>query len=925
MTRNPLPTRSLLLALAAAGLLQAQSTAALRIHVRDAKGRPLAGQRVTLESVERGGQRTLVSDAAGIATASGLVPGRYRVQNQELQLRADELAQVNLTGPEASATVAVEAAPFKAETSSVGLQTRLDAAVLERLPLSPHRFVENSYLVPGITPSGKPEPVVLGSMLDANAFQVDGMGTNLSSTGRFGMNLSNEIVDSQVMTTGGHKAEVGFASGAVYNLVTKSGGNQFQGSVFGSLVSRGLNAKPGAGKTNFPEERPTDSREIGFSAGGPILKDKLFYFVAWNKQRLDLDFENVQPVGAAAPERRTQAEDREYRFIKLTWMASADHRLELSWFGDPVTQKNFDSAGNPALKDFQLPDRTRGGNSFLFKHVGMLGSALTWENTLGLHRTDFNWTPATPGAGPSRKQLDAPFGETFGQYPEERLEKIKNLTLKSEISFYAAGHQVKTGFQALWSDFTRAYLRPSGGLAYTDRADGGAGPSAGDLASIRAGLAALNGGNTFNYANGDSLATASPVSGLLVGGRLSYLYQRTLSDLNEYGNALQSKNLGFFAQDDWSFDPRWTAHLGLRADKVSVSGEDGRELYSETLASPRLGLSWDPDGKGGSRVFAYFGRIFSPPAPGNLRPAGATTDGPSTVRQVWIPSLGEWKTFASAGVIVPKTLALGGGLKAPKTDLIQFGGEKLQAIPGLGTWVLEGVLTYKKMSDLLDTYNPAWGYLQPADLSLAAFPAGGTRVIANLPGLSRTYKGFDLVAHRSFEGGHRIQLSYTHGDLRGNSEVGGVAAASATNTGFAQVPSLRQDYRLGAYDGPLNENVTHFLKAWGSARLPWELELSAFLQIRSGLRYSRLVKLSGDNVLEAGAARGSEQLPWSRTLDLSLARAWKLKAVTLRAALEVFNLTNDQPLTLINNIAPAYTAGNYQQPRVVQFSFRASF
>jgi outer membrane receptor protein involved in Fe transport len=115
------------------------------------------------------------------------------------------------------------------------------------------------------------------------------------------------------------------------------------------------------------------------------------------------------------------------------------------------------------------------------------------------------------------------------------------------------------------------------------------------------------------------------------------------------------------------------------------------------------------------------------------------------------------------------------------------------------------------------------------------------------------------------------------------------------------------------------------VKAWGSARLPWDLELSAFLQIRSGLRYSRLVKLSGDNVLEAGATRGSEQLPWSRTLDLSVARAWKLDALTLRAALEVFNLTNDQPLSLINNIAPAYTAGNYQQPRVVQFSFRASF
>lgn len=925
MTHRIFSAPRLLLTLAAGGLLQAQTTAAIRITVKDAAGRPAAGRALSLESVEQGARRTLVSDSRGVATAAGLVPGRYRVQGQEVTLRADELAQVTLVGPEASASVTVEEAPFKAETSSVGLQTRLDSAVWDRVPLSPHRYVENSYLVAGITPSGKPEPVVLGSMLDANAFQVDGMSTNLSSTGRFGMNLSSEILDSQVMTTGGHKAEVGFASGAVYNMVTRSGGNTFQGAVFGSFISRGLNAKPGAGKTNFPEERPTNATEVGFSAGGPILKDRLFYFIAWNKQKLDLDFENVQPIGAPAPERRTQAEDREYRFVKLTWLASADHRFELAWFGDPVTQKNFDSAGNASLKDFQLPNRTRGGNSFLLKHVGILGGAFAWENTVGLHRTEFEWTPATPSAGPSRRQLDAPFSESFGQYPEERLEKVRNLTLKSEVSRYAAGHQLKAGFQGLWSDFTRAYLRPSGGLAFTDRAAGGTGPSAGDITSIRAGLAALNGGSTYNYANADSLVTASPVSGQLVGGRLSYLYQRTISDLNSYGSPLKSRTLGLFVQDDWQVNAHWTFNLGLRTDKVHTDGEDGRELYSETLTSPRLGVSWDPQGKGSTRVFAYFGCIYSPLTPGNLRPAGGTTDGPSTVRQVWIPSLADWRSFSNAGVVVPKAQGLGGDLRAPKTDLLQVGAERLQAIPGLGTWILEGVFTRKKMTDLVDTYNPAWGYLQPSDLGLSAFPAGGVRVIANLPGLERTYQGFDLVAHRTFEGGHRVQVSYTHGDLSGNSEVGSVAAASATNTSFAQIPSLRQDYRQGAYDGPLNESVTHFFKAWGSARLPWDLELSAFLQIRSGLRYSRLVKLSGDNVLEAGASRGSEQLPWARSLDLSVARVWRLDRVSLRTALEVFNLTNEQPLSIINNVAPAYTAGNYQQPRVIQFSLRASF
>lgn len=913
------------LVLGAAPALLAQSTAALRVQVRDASGRPLAGHRVLVESLDRGDQRVLVTDRTGQAGASGLVPGRYRVQGRDLLLRADELAQLQLTGGEAAATVAVEASPFRSETSSVGHQTRLDAEVLDRLPLGSARYVENSYLAPGITPSGKPEPVVLGSMLDANAFQVDGMSTNLSSTGRFGLNLSTEIIESQVMTTGGHKAEVGFASGAVYNLVTKSGGNQVQGSAFASLIARGLNARPDAGKASFPEERPTSAREVGFSLGGPLMKDRLFYFLAWNRQRFDLDFDNVQPVGSSRPRRRTQAEDRDYRFLKLTWMATPNHRLEASWFGDPVFQGNFDAAGNPAFKDEQLPDRTRGGNSFLLRHVGVFGEHVTWETTLGLHRTAFEWTPASPEAGPSRRQLDAPFSESFGQYPEERLEEVRNLTLKSEVSILRGGHRIKAGFQGLWSDFTRAYLRPSGGLAYTDRAAGGSGPSAGDLAAIRAGLAAFNGGNTFNYANGDSLLTPSPVSGLLVGGRLSYLYQRTLSDLASYGNPLRSRFLGLFAQDDWQLDPRWTLNLGLRADKVQVEGEDGARLYGETLVSPRLGVTLDPSGRGDARVFLYAGRIFSPLAPGSLRPAGASTDGPSTVRQVWIPSAGDWRTYAEAGVAVPRTLGLGGNLRAPRTDLVQLGAERLVPLPGLGTWILEAVATHKRTTDLVDTYNPAWGYLQPSDLGLAAFPAGGLRVIANLPGLQRSYKGIDLVARRTFEGGHQVQVSYTRSDLRGNSEVGGVAAASATNTTFAQIPSLRQDYRQGAYDGLLNEHIGHFLKAWGTASLPWGLEGSAFLQVRSGLRYSRLVKASGDNVLEPGASRGSEQLPWMRTLDLSLSRAWKAGRTTLRASVEVFNVTDAQPLIYINNVAPAYTPGNHLQPRVVQVSLRAGF
>lgn len=899
--------------------LQAQTVGGIRIELVDAAGKPWAGQEIPLESLDRGERWLLRTDAKGIVVVQGLLPGHYRVRGRDVTVRPDELARLRLVGTGA-AEVLVEGTLLQGETSAVGLQTRLDAAALERLPTA-HRFVEQSALAPGVTPSGKPEPVVLGSMLDANAFVVDGMSTNLGSSGRFGMNLSNEVLESINLTTGGHKAEVGFAPGGVFNMVTKSGTNTLQGSLFGSRIDRDWNAKPSKGKVNLPDERATDAAEWGFSLGGPVVKDRLFFFLAFNRQLPTLDFEHVAPIGAP-PHRRSQDEDRSYRFAKLTWLTGERHRLEFTYVGDPVRQHHFDLAGDATVKDEQLPDRTRGGDSFMLHHTAILSSNLTWTNVLGLHRTAFRWSPSTPEAGPFRAQLDAPGSESFGRYGEDQLQRLRNLTFKSEASLAWAEHTLKGGLQVFDHAFEQTYKRPSGGERYLDRAAGGSGPNAGTLAAIRSGLLALH-GTDFGYAAGDSLVTASPVSGQLKGGRASFLYQRTLSDLNDYGNPLRQRLTGLFAQDDWRLGAAWTLHLGLRWDRARVKGEDGHTLYAESLLSPRLGLSWDPTEQGKSRIFAYAGRIFSPPTPGALRPAGATTDGPSVFQQVWVPSAGGWRTYVPPGVV-----ALAPGLRSPYTDLSQLGVERELRLGPLGEWVLEAVATRKETADLVDTYDPAWGYLRPDELGLPAFTAN-VRVIGNLPGLRRTYQGLDLVAHRSFGARGRFQASYTYGDLQGNSEVGSVAATSPTNTGFARIPSLARDYRQDSHDGPLNEDVRHAFKSFGMVRLPRGLEVTFVASVRSGHHYARVQRVSGNDVLVSGATRGEATLPWTRSLDMGVAWNGMLGPASLRVCLEAFNLANAQAGVALNNridsgnSVPTFT--NYQQPRVLQLGFRAAF
>ena len=921
---STLPSITLVLACSSVGILWSQTTASIQVFARDENSAPIAGKKLVLEFSDRITRRVITTDRRGEASLAGLLPGVYYIEGREIRLKADEHAIIRLRIYPAQATVDIEGDSLHRETSSVGIQTVLEARELERLPLPTHRYIEYSYLAPGVTPSGRPEPVVLGSALDSNAYIVDGMVTNLTNgnAGRFGLNISSEIIESQTLTSGGHKAEIGFSAGAVFSLVTKSGTNEYKGSIVGYSVWRSLNARPYSGLANEPGERSTDAREWAVTLGGPVIKDKFFFFGAFNRQLSSIDYENVMAVGSSTPKTRSQEEDRSYRFAKLTWLISDAHRLEFEYFGDPVTQTRFQSAGDITLKDDQMPNRNRGGDSYLLHHVGVITPILSWENTLGIHKTHFYTYPMSYSAGPNRIQLDATGNESFGRSPTELLERISNSSFRSEITLIAGKHRAKAGFQGMENQLTTAFNRPSGGESYTDWAGSLDGyQDTAIINQIRNGLIQLN-GTDYGYDSSFSAMTHSPVSGMLVNGQESYLYQRTLASLQEYGNPLKSRTLGFFVQDDWQLNQNWIFNIGMRLDNVRLTAEDGRNIYSQNLPSPRIGISWDPGSRGETRLFVYAGRIYSPPAPGTVTSAGATTSGPATERQVWIPSEGSWKTWQTMGVQGVNNVAIA-DLKAPRTDLFQIGAERVQNFGLIGKWIFEAVGTLRHVRDLIETYDIVYGYL-PELHSLAQTSSTG-RVIANLPGLKRDFIGLDLVARHIFEDGHQLQFSYSYGELTGNTEVSNLASSTPANAQFAYNPSIREDYRLPQYNGELNQSLRHSFKMFGTARLPYNLELAGVFSLRTGLHYTPLRRSGGIDYIADGAKRGDHAMPSVSCLDLALAYNLRLKHIDIRFAAEGFNVTNVQPMTRVNNRDADLIPLNHQQPRAFQFSCRVAF
>src|SRR5262245_60513459 len=355
------------LVLATFGFAGAQETTTGSItgEVVDAQGAPVPGATVTVTSPQ--GPKGFVTDSNGRFFAPYLTPGKYAVRvelsgfspveqkNIEVRLgQRIELAGLTLKVGGLEEVVEVVGSAPVVDTSSTTAGGTLDSDSLTKLPVG-RNFTATLYLVPGVSDSsgaGAANPSIAGGSGLENNYVVDGVnitetgfggvGSYNSTYGSLGTGVTVDFIKETQVKTGGFEAEYGQATGGVVNVVTKSGSNDFNGAVFGYFRPGALEGEWNQLQTPQGTVNTTERNEydFGVSLGGPVVKDKLFFFGTFNPQFNRRSFIAPQPSnGVVFPFRALGEQERKRQSMsyagKVTWQAASNHRFDISLFGDP--------------------------------------------------------------------------------------------------------------------------------------------------------------------------------------------------------------------------------------------------------------------------------------------------------------------------------------------------------------------------------------------------------------------------------------------------------------------------------------------------------------------------------------------------------------------------------------------------------------
>ncbi len=955
MNRKPIAVFAflVLLTFGSVAIGQSQATTGLiQGTVFDPNGAVVSGASINVRNTETGFQRTVTTNSDGFFTAPLLPLGRYTVSATASGFARSELTNVEVSigqtlslrielkvGGEVT-QIDVSAEGEGVETSRTELSTQINERSVENLPINRRDFSRFALLTPGVSivqgPDGD-EITINGQKGIQNNVSIDGADANNPFFGeqrggqRPAFTISLESVKEFQVVPVGASAEFGRSSGGFINAVTKSGTNQFSGAAFLFFRNQSLSGQnPDAVAANLPVE---DFRnyQLGGNIGGPIKKDKAFFFLAYERNdgrsekpnSIDPVLSNIFSTRFSSTEQGIieRTNDADVFLAKVDVNLNKDNILTLRHNYSRAEQVNgtFDVPTWGISANGRETDKS---NSFIGQLVSNFGSNF-------LNEFRFQWAkeerprfydgPDLPDTtiGTFDGSISYRFGRPFFlpvPSNDTRWQFTDNFTV------IRGTHTIKFGF-----DYNRVKVSQT----FIGFARGRYIFAAGTIGEAIAGFQ-----DYINGVNANALAL--------------YLQFAPIGNRTVEEAGTQSFNVtepGIYVQDNWQVRRNLTLNLGFRWEgqfEPSTINSPSQTRYGQFLSdprfpsdgsipdftdgfSPRLALSWSPgkDGKTAIRLGAgiYYARI-----PGLVLAGPRNTDGVIAGNIFFANFLctgtGLGGCPAYPGIVPtagftpynPGIAVFAKDFKNPRT--IQYSASVEREI----VKDLSFLLAYNlAKSDRLTRFvNRGDGRLYGGASPFERIDGSGIGEIRSTESSAKSlYQGLTFTLNKRFSNRYQFQINYLLSFDKSDDDN----ERDPFTFRYADPRDLSAEYNWSDRD------QRHRFNAFATFALPYDISVSPILQYRTAQPISAVNRGTYPNLIKRNTLRLDNEF---FTFDIRASKTFKFtERMSLEGIFEAFNLTNSRnqrslPRPLTFNFDGTVTAG-FGEPRQAQIGLRFKF
>jgi len=948
---------ALLLALMPVCIFAQSSNGSISGNVTDDSGSILPGVTVTATNAATGANRVAVSNEKGHYQLALLPPGTYRVTGELSSFQPLKLENIVVNvGTDVpldlkmkvgvSETLTVTAAAPLIETNRSQVSSVVNERAIENLPTNGRNFIDFVLTTPGVVKDvrlgdisfagqrGTNNSLVIDGANNDNTFFGQALGR--TGSGRAPYQFSQDAVKEFQVNNNAYSAEYGRAAGAVINVVTKSGTNEMHGSLFDFLRDRRYNANDYINTIQSPPriKGPYHFDQYGGSFGGPVVRDKHFFFLNYDAQRNSID--NLILLGVSAAQVPTDA------------ASQAGYQKVLAEAG------NYPKTQNQDVYLVKTDSELFANDHFSFRYNRQSFTGGNFENgnssnSLGhtgnslVHTDTYSFTnSAVVGSNF--------FNETRGQYAKDSEPGLAN-SASPEAQINQGGVRVlnigRNTFSPRETTIKRNQIADTATYIYGNH-------------SLKGGVD-INHDKILNYFPGNFFGSYSFSSLANFNNGVAASYLQAFPGPGTSGPVTHPDmtETGLFVQDEWHVNSTLTVNAGLRYDVQKIAQPDVQNPDAQLLAAgidtsnipedknnwgPRLGFAWTPNTTNRTVIRGGYG-IYYGRTPAIMIGTAHSNNGINVQTLSFtgslIPTYPNIYTSIPTGVTLPKPtiFAFDKDFQNPKTQQASFGAEH-----GLTNDILVGV-TYQwvKGSDLprsidinignptIVTGVPVFSQNSGTQIGTVDFKRySSTRPFTNFARIIEfqstarsQYNGVTFDIQKRFSNNWQARLAWTMSKVKDDRPDATAVVPGTDDPKYAQDAfDLNGDYAPGDNDVKNRivlsgvwslDSYAHGMSGLAKAIFGgWSL--SGIASYQTGQPYTAFLTFDLNNDGNArndkmpGFSRNSFRLPSQFSLDPRITKDIGLfGGAKLQLIAEGFNVTNRSNVSVVRNTYAAVT------------------